>query len=142
MTRSAPRRRDGAARPAEQVAPPAPRDPVNAVFDAACALVDAARSLREAAQRPNAAGAAPAVLGCLEEAEQQLAAAAAELRREADAMLATGRACAPPPRADRHARMQTGFANLEVALGDAAAAASAARSLTARALHGARGRGA
>lgn len=124
---------DGQARPA---------DTVNAVFDAAAELVEAAAALRHAAEQPGAAGAAPAVLGCVEVVERQLAAVSRTLRDDADALLVAGRGCATTPSSDRSARMRSGFDNLEVALGDAAAAAAAARSLTARALHGSRSHGA
>jgi hypothetical protein len=106
-----------------------PRDPVNDVYDHGADLVQAAAALRRGAGEPGVARAAAAVIGCIESALRDLGEAAAELERSSSAT------CAQELQpGKRWMRMHQGFTNLEVALDDAADAAAAARSLTARAL--------
>lgn len=102
------------------------RDAVNDLYDHGCDLVDAAVELHAGADAPGAARAVPAVTGCLESALRELAVAAAGLERAA---MADDASSSP----GRRARRRQGFANLEVALQDAADAAAAARALAARA---------
>jgi hypothetical protein len=114
------------------------RDAVNDLYDHGCDLVEAARALRRDVHGPGAARAAPAVLGCVETALYDLRDTAAALNL---ASAATGHGeRGPAPATGRQARMRKGFANLEVALHDAADAAAAARSLAARGLSAAQGR--
>ena len=110
------------------------RDAVNDLYDHGCDLVEAARALRRDVHGAGAARAAPAVLGCIETALYDLRDAAAALNLASAAMTSAAHAEHAPPSAARQARMRKGFANLEVALHDAADAAAAARSLTARGL--------
>jgi hypothetical protein len=114
------------------------RDAVNDLYDHGCDLVEAARALRRDVHGPGAARAAPAVLGCVETALYDLRDTAAALNL-ASAAAGHGEH-GPAPATGRQARMRKGFANLEVALHDAADAAAAARSLAARGLSAARGR--
>jgi hypothetical protein len=114
------------------------RDAVNDLYDHGCDLVEAARALRRDVHGPGAARAAPAVLGCVETALYDLRDTAAALNL-ASAAAGHGEH-GPAPATGRQARMRKGFANLEIALHDAADAAAAARSLAARGLSAARAR--
>jgi hypothetical protein len=102
------------------------RDAENELFDFACDLVEAAAGIARTAADPHAARAVPAVLGCIEEALEELSSAAAALR-----------ANAAPARLDERGRarvdrLERGYTNLSVALQDARDATRAARSLAAR----------
>jgi hypothetical protein len=115
---------------------PAERDAVNDIYDHGCDLVEAAAALRRAATRAGAAGAAPAVLGCIDEALRDLA-AATQVLDTGSAKLVGGENARCHESADvdrRRARMGRGFASLGVALHNAAAASAAARSLIAHEL--------
>jgi hypothetical protein len=107
------------------------RDAVNDLYDHGCDLVDASGALRGGADDPRAGRAAPAVVGCIESALRELAIATTALERAVSAVTADRDVRAH----QRHGRMRQGLSNLEVALHDAADAAAAARSLTARALN-------
>jgi hypothetical protein len=106
------------------------RDAGNELYDRGCDLVLAATAIRGAAAPLEAAGAAPALLGCVEAALRELGEASAVLQRT---LLDVRDAPAEDPRI---ARMRLGFTNLHSALDDAEAAAAAARALAARALVG------
>lgn len=107
------------------------RDAINDLYDHACDLVDASEALRRGADDPRAGRAAPAVAGCIESALRELAIATTALERAASAVTVEQDARTH----QRHGRMRQGLSNLQVALHDAADAAAAARSLTARALN-------
>ncbi|HVW17893.1 MAG TPA: hypothetical protein VHB30_06555 [Solirubrobacteraceae bacterium] len=114
-----------------ELPPPRRRDPVDALYESGATLVESAAGVREAAHDPRAGHALPAVFGCMEVALRDLAAAAESLERTVDAAPAPSeRACGPA----RRARARRGLATLRWALADAADAASATRSLVARAL--------
>jgi hypothetical protein len=112
---------------------PAQREADNELYDHGCDLVAAAAAIREAAGSPDAVRAVPAVLGCIESALRELLWASAALEQtSSDALRQSARGRrGTRPRAERMGR---GFANLQLALGDAERAAAAARALTARAL--------
>ena len=105
------------------------RDPDNELFDCGCDLVEAASAIRRLAADPQSARAIPALLGCIETSLQELAAAAAELEVSEHVVTTSD----PTLRAAQSRRCR-GIANLRVMLADAAAAAHAARALTARVL--------
>jgi len=114
------------------VSQPPTRPPDNELYDRGCDLVEAAASIRRLAADPRAARAMPAVLGCVE-------AALLQLRGACPAMEGTTDRATRAPESDHRlravaGRMRRGFTNLERALKDAEDAATAARSLTARAL--------
>jgi hypothetical protein len=92
----------------------------NDLYDLGADLVEAAAGIARNAPDPDAAPAIPAVLGCIE-------AALDELRGAAGALREAGGGDDP-----RHERLARGYANLGIALADAATAAAAARSLAAR----------
>jgi hypothetical protein len=113
------------------------RDAENELFDFACDLVEAAAGITRTAADPHAARAVPAVLGCIEQALDELSSAAAALQ-QANA--------APARRSDergraRMDRLERGYTNLSVALQDARDATRAARSLAARSADASGGRG-
>jgi hypothetical protein len=119
---------------ARATAPPRPRSPDNELYDRGADLVEAAMAIRRVAGSPEASRAAPAVLGCVEAALQELEGAMAALEQATSEATATTSGC-PDTRAARVVeRMHRGYANLQEALFDAHAAAAAARSLTSRAL--------
>lgn len=100
------------------------RAPDNELYDRGADLIEAAMAIRRVAASPEAGRAAPAALGCIESALEELEGATAALEQA----VADGRT-------DRVAeRMHRGYANLQEALFDAHVAAAAARSLTSRAL--------
>ncbi len=107
------------------------RDAVNAVYDHGADLVEAAAALRRSTGTPGIERAAAALVGCIESALRDLGEAAAELERFGGA---ARRASCEGAATSRQLRMRQSLVNLEVALDDAADAAAAARSLTARAL--------
>jgi hypothetical protein len=105
------------------------RDAENELYDLGSDLVEAATAISRytAEADPDAAGAIPALLGCIETALEELSAASAALHR----------ANAAPSVHDARSqaavdRLERGYANLSVALQDARAASRAARSLAAR----------
>jgi hypothetical protein len=104
----------------------------NELFDRACDLVEAATAIRRCAQDPAAAPALPAVLGCLEEALNELAGASTAMRQVA----ADGAPC----RREVVQRMERGLDNLRTALEDAGTASRAAQALAARRLAAENGR--
>ena len=114
------------------VSSPSTRPPDNELYDRGCDLLEAAAAIRQVAADPQAARAIPAVLGCLEAALHELRGACTALEETTDhARERTG----SEPRFRAVAdRMRQGFTNLERALTDAEAAATAARSLAARSL--------
>jgi hypothetical protein len=116
--------------------PPVAREPDNVLYDRACDLVEAATAIRRAADAREAGRAAPAVLGCIEAALEELVQASAALERTTADLAAPATACADPRRERITQRMRRGYGNLQAALSDAQAAAAAARSLAARALLG------
>jgi hypothetical protein len=110
------------------------RAPDNELYDRGADLVEAAMAIRRVAGSPEATRAAPAVLGCVEAALQELVMASAALEQAVAEVASTTPACRHR-RCDRVVeRMHRGYANLHDALFDAHAAAAAARSLTSRAL--------
>jgi hypothetical protein len=114
-------------------AAPASSEQVNRLYESSSDLMEAAAHLRLTAQSKQTAPAHPAALGCLEMA----------LRELEQAVGAIGDAAGqgtPEQSPARAALMHRGIRNLEIALQDAATAAAAARSLTARALLAARRR--
>jgi hypothetical protein len=112
-----------------------PRAADNELYDRGCDLVEAAAAIRRVAGAPEATRAVPAVLGCIEAALRELLWAAAALEETSARTVAQGIGDDSASRATRRAeRMQLGYANLQIALGDAERASSAARSLTGRAL--------
>jgi hypothetical protein len=92
----------------------------NDLYNLGSDLVEAATGIARNAADPEAAAAIPALLGCIE-------AALDELRGAAGALREAGGGNDP-----RHERLARGYANLGIALADAATAAAAARSLAAR----------
>jgi hypothetical protein len=101
------------------------------LYDRGCDLVAAAAAIRCTAITPEGAQAAPAVLGCIETALDELIEATAVLQS------ATEHAAQSIPRRSGDAardRMHRGFTNLGHGLRDAQLLAAAARALTARAL--------
>jgi hypothetical protein len=98
------------------------RDPDLELYDHACELVEAAAAIRQAVTVPGTDDAVPALLGCVEAALRDLAAAAGELEQRAAA------------HADdrRRQRAGEGLHHLRVALDDAAVGAHAAQALAAR----------
>jgi hypothetical protein len=112
--------------------PPEPpgRAPDNELFDRGCDLVEAAGAIRRLTSDPRSARAVPGLLGCIEASLDELAAAAATLE-QADPVDGEAHALVD---AAADARRRRGLGNLRVALADAAAAAQAARALTARVL--------
>jgi hypothetical protein len=92
----------------------------NELYDAGSELVEAATSIARGAADPAASAVIPALLGCMESALTELSRACVELRSVNAA-------------ADERAqRLNRGYANLAVALDDAAHAGRAARALAAR----------
>jgi hypothetical protein len=110
--------------------PPVARAPDNELYDRGAELVEAAAAIRRIAGSREARRAVPAVLGCIESALQELEEATAALEQVVAGVSPPGPG-RQDPRADR---MHRGYANLQVALFDAHAAAAAVRSLTSRAL--------
>lgn len=106
------------------------RAPDNELYDRGADLVEAAMAIRLVAGSPEASRAAPAVLGCIESALEELEAATAALEEAMAEVTSITPGC--PDR--RIERMHRGYVNLQEALFDAHAAAAAARSLTSRAL--------
>ena len=118
--------------PPAVVSSPSTRPPDNELYDRGCDLLEAAVAIRQVAADPQAARAVPAVLGCLEAALHELRGACTALEQTTDhARERTGSEARFRAVADR---MRQGFTNLERALTDAEAAATAARSLAARSL--------
>jgi len=116
-------------------APPQPRAPDNELYDRGADLVEAAMAIRRVAGAPEASRAAPAVLGCIESALQELEAATRALEQAVAEVASTSTRDCRDRSGDRVLeRMHRGYANLREALFDAHAAAAAARSLTSRAL--------
>jgi len=105
------------------------RDVENAVYDFGCDLVAAASGIARCAAERDAARAVPSLLGCVEAALQELSVACAALER---ANAWTSRQETDPRRGTAMARLDRGYKNLAVALGDAQGASRAARSLAAR----------
>ena len=106
------------------------RAPDNELYDRGADLVEAAMAIRRVAGSPEASRAAPAVLGCIESALEELEGATGALEQAVAELASTTSDCSDR----RTERMHRGYANLQVALFDAHAAAAAARSLTSRAL--------
>jgi hypothetical protein len=106
------------------------RDPDNELYDRGSDLVLAATAIRDAVGLLDATRAAPALLGCVEAAMRELVMASAALEQTILGV------CAAPAEDARVARMRRGLTNLSSALGDAEAAAAAARPPAARALAG------
>ena len=98
--------------------PTSPGDAVNRFYEQASELVEAAAALRRQATAELALPACPSVLSCME-------VALCELRITAATM-----ACA----VESEQLLRRGLDNLQVALDDASAAASAARALSSRVL--------
>jgi hypothetical protein len=92
----------------------------NALYEAGSELVEAAISIARDAADPAAAAAVPALLGCIETTLEELSRACTALRLATDARDARGE------------RLRRGYANLGVALDEAADAGRAARGLAAR----------
>ena len=110
------------------------RAPDNELYDRGADLVEAAMAIRRVAGSPEASRAVPAVLGCIESALEELEGATAALEQAVAEVTSTTSGC-PDRRTERVTeRMHRGYATLQEALFDAHAAASAARSLTSRAL--------
>lgn len=107
-------------------------DEVNRLYEAASDLLEAASDLRGVAQGNHAMPAHPSVLGCIETALLDLEKAVAAIRHATDQPSDAADPDRYPLR--RMALMHRGVENLEIALRDAATAASAARSLSSRAL--------
>jgi hypothetical protein len=105
------------------------------IYDPACDLVEATSRMRRVAAAPENGQIAPALLGCIETALQDLAWTTAALEH-ASVGLATEHRRGWSDRRSREGleRMQRGYANLQDALVDAERAAAAARPLVARAL--------
>ena len=114
--------------------PDAARDPSNELYDHGFDLVEAATRLRNAASGAGVSRAAPAVLGCVEAALEQLTEAVGELGAVAGEAVEDSTNGDDPRIAASRRRMLDGFVNLDAALRDARGFASAARALTARAL--------
>jgi hypothetical protein len=92
----------------------------NELYEAGSELVEAAISIARSAADPAASAAVPAALGCIETALEELGRACTALRTATDATDARGQ------------RLQRGYANLALALEEAADAGRAARGLAAR----------
>lgn len=106
------------------------RAPDNELFDRGCDLVEAALAIRRLTGDAESARAIPALLGCIETAMHELAAAMLEL----EAAAPIGDALDRPALASADRRRRRGLANLRMALADSATASHAARALTARVL--------
>jgi hypothetical protein len=106
----------------------------NELYDRGCDLVAAAAAIRHVAGSPQAR-AVPAVLGCMEAALRELAAAVAQLERTTKAASSApdhgGQLQSLGSRAER---MHRGYVSLRQALDDAERAAAAARPLASRVL--------
>jgi hypothetical protein len=114
---------------------PSPAVPDDDIYDRACDLVDATARMRRAAGTLHDAQLAPALLGCIEAALQDLLWTAAALEQASLRVTTERRRGAADPRTRVLVeRMQRGWANLQATLADAERAAGAARPLVARAL--------
>jgi hypothetical protein len=113
---------------------PQTRDPVNELYDHGCDLVEAASAMRRAATAADAARAAPAILGCIETALDELMDASAALETAAHRAVEAREADCDADLRERHHRMRGGFANLADALCAARDLAAAARTRTSIAL--------
>lgn len=105
------------------------------IYDPACDLVEATARMRRGAATLEDAQLAPALLGCIEAAIQDLVSTTASLE-QTSVTVTTERAgeMADPRSRMLIERMQRGWTNLHEALIDAERAAAAARPLVARAL--------
>ncbi|HEX8086983.1 MAG TPA: hypothetical protein VF529_22055 [Solirubrobacteraceae bacterium] len=110
------------------------RDPVNELYDRGCDLVEAAAAIRRAAGTDDVARAAPAVLGCIETALEELAAAAGALGSVTHRALCEEATPRGRDSADRRAFLHSGFSRLESALREAREVAAGARARAAFAL--------
>lgn len=122
---------------------PAPsRAPYDDIYDPACDLVEATARMRSAAAAPQNAELAPAILGCIEAALQDLLWTAAALEQTSGRLTGEHHRGQSDPRVRLSTeRMQRAYANLQETLIDAERAAAAARPLVARAFAASRGRG-
>jgi hypothetical protein len=110
------------------------RDPVNELYDRGCDLVEAASAMRRAAEMAEVARAAPAVLGCLETALEELSATSAALERATHHAVRERAIDTDAAWYERHARMRSGFGHLGRSLREARDLAAAARTSTSHAL--------
>ena len=103
---------------------PLARAPDNELYDRGADLVEAAMAIRRVAASPEAGRAVPAVLGCIESALKELVMASAALDQAMAEVASRAPGC-PDRRTDRVERMRRGYVNLQEALFDAHAAATA-----------------
>jgi hypothetical protein len=113
---------------------PETRDAVNELYDHGCELVEAAAAIRRTATEADAARAAPAILGCIETALDDLTDASAALGTAAHRAFQDRALDCDDDLRERHHRMRSGFANLHGALVAARDLAAAARTRTSIAL--------
>jgi hypothetical protein len=95
----------------------------NELYDRGCDLVEAAMAIRRLSEDRSAAGAVPALLGCIESALHELGCAVSSL---------DGVSSDAPVRHEVGQRMHRGFMNLGLAMADAELASIAARGLAER----------
>jgi hypothetical protein len=118
--------------------PPTPtpsRIPYDDIYDSASDLVEATARMRRAAAALEDAQLAPALLGCIEAALQDLLWTAAALEQTSIGVTTEYRRGRADPRTRSLVElMQRGWANLQETLTDAERATAAARPLVARAL--------
>ena len=116
-------------------------DPLHELADRGTELVEAASAIHHAVaaadSAPDTAHAAPAVLGCLETALDEMVAISASLERMTHRAVKERGIDADAEWHERHARMRSGFSHLHRGLRDARDLAGAARTRTSRALAGA-----